>query len=62
VTVATRPIFSVVAVGDEHEIKLGRFCQFRLLFVKAEINAGVCQRVRVTPFAPAVADTVDHGA
>jgi hypothetical protein len=49
------------AVGDEHEVELGGFGQCGLLLVEAKIRAGIRLGLRVAPFAPAVADTVDHG-
>ena len=49
------------AVGNKHEIKARRFGQFGLLLVETEVGTGVGLRLRVAPFAPAVADTVDHG-
>ena len=52
----------VQAVGDEGEVELCRLGQLGLLFLEAEIDTGIGQRLWVAPFAPAVADTVDHGA
>ncbi|RMR96204.1 hypothetical protein ALP75_202662 [Pseudomonas syringae pv. actinidiae] len=53
---------NVQAVGDEHEVEPGSLGQVGLLLIKAQVHTGVGQRLRMAPFAPTVADAVDHRA
>ncbi len=51
---------NVQAVGDKHEIEFRGFRQLRLLLIEVEIDAGIGQGLRMAPFAPAVADAMNH--
>jgi len=53
---------NVQAIGDEDKVELCGLCQRRLPFVLGKIGAGIRLCIRVAPFAPAVADTMDHSA
>ena len=53
-------LMDMQAVGDEHEIELRAFRELCLLFVETEVDAGVGLGLWMAPFAPAMADAMDH--